>query len=160
MKGKPGRADKPHVNFKVRGNKRLGLEIAKDPIQLDAAIANYYTDVQFSGDASHFNRRTWHDYHEAVDLGRLGEQPDCTVLPLTPLKIATIGVALKEADYRSAKNYMTAMKAEHVMAGFAWTTQLEMAATRFNLSTTRGWAQGARVSPCHLINWRPLISTP
>ena len=52
----------------------MGLDIAKDPTRLDAAISNYDSDVKSSGDTSHFNRRTWHDYHEAVDWGRLGEQ--------------------------------------------------------------------------------------
>ena len=116
MKGKPGRADKPPVNFKIRGNKRVGLEIAKDPDRLDAAIAKYYSDVKWSGDTTHFNIRTWREYHEAVDWGRLGERPGCEVLPLTPLKIATVGATLKEAGYRSTPNYMTAIKQEHVMA--------------------------------------------
>ena len=41
---------------------------------------------------------------------------------------------------------MTAMAA-HVMAAYARTTQLDMAATRFNLSTTRGMGPGRQSEP-------------
>ena len=66
---------------------------------------------------------------------------------MTPLKIATVGAILKEADYRSTPNYMTAIKQEHVMAGHAWTTQLELAAWQFNTSTSRGIGPGKQSEP-------------
>ena len=146
MRG-PVRSDKPTVKYKSRGDKKHGMKVASDPALLDAAIINFKKDTRSAGDTSEYNTKTWRDYHYGVDWGRLGEHAGCEPLPLTPTKITVIGAIMKEADYRSAKNYMSAMKADHIAGGHPWTDQLDLAASKFNISTTRGMGPGKQSEP-------------
>ena len=94
--------------------------------------------MKSAGDTSEYNTRTWRDYHARVDWIRLGLPQDCEALPLTPVRITIVGAILKEADYRSARNYMSAIKGDHIIARHRRAEQLEQSASRFNTSTTRG----------------------
>ena len=128
----------PPVRGAQRGDKRKALQIAADPEQLQAALVTYDKEVLSAGDTSSFNVQTWHDVHWAVNWQSLGFDEAPEVLPLSPQKIRVVGAVLKEADYRSTKNYMSAVKKTHVGTGFKWDEQLELAAANFNRSTTRG----------------------
>ena len=65
-----------------------------------------------------------------------------TVLPAAdrsaPLFIDAVGSILKEADYRSAYNYLNAAKKYHIKLGHRWDDALDMAAREYGLSTRRG----------------------
>ena len=102
------------------------------------AIETFEKEVKSSGDTSEFNVRTWLDIHEAAHWRCLGMPQSIDALPLTPRIITVIGAVMKAAGYRSAKNYMTAIKKLHISRGHRWDEQLAMSAHNFNLSTTRG----------------------
>ena len=141
------RKDKPEVSNKVRGDKKRGLEIASNPSLLNIAMAKYEKDTRSAGDTSASYVKTWSEYHSRIDWSRFGLPWDEPVIPLTPLKIAAIGSILKEADYRSSKNYLTSIKNAHILEGHPWPHQLELAQTRYNLSTTRGMGPGRQSEP-------------
>ena len=98
------RKDIPEVYDKIRGSKRMGLEIARDPERLKTAIARYEKDEKSSGDTSEFNVRTWQEFHHGVDWSTFGLSVNEEVFPLTPMKIKVVGSILKESGYRSTGN--------------------------------------------------------
>ena len=67
--------------------------------------------------------------------------------PLTPEKIEGVGSLMKASGYRSADNYMSAAKEEHISLGYSWTEQLAQAALRFHLSTSRGLGPSKQSEP-------------
>jgi hypothetical protein len=60
----------------------------------------------------------------------------CTPLSLKSLEV--LAAALKDAGYRSAKNYLFRAKQAHVRAGFEWSVQLEDLMAQCVRSVTRG----------------------
>ena len=107
------RKDAPPINYAVRGDKKLGLAVAKDPALLDAAIDRYRAEVRSAGDTSDAYVKTWFDFHDQVNWTRLGMPLPCPAVPLTPRKIEVIGAVLKESHYISTKNYISAIKRHH-----------------------------------------------
>ena len=80
----------------------------------------------------------------------LKDQVDAYILlarRITASKVTVIGAILKEAEYRIARNYMSAITGEHILAGHAWSAQLEQAASRFNTSTTSGMGPTRQSEP-------------
>ena len=138
---------KAEVRNLTRGSKKLGLEVAGDGVQLDDAIKEYRRDVKSAGDTSHYNVATWRDFHDEVNWSRFGLPRDEPPVPLTPLKLEVIGAVFKRSGYRSCKNYVDAMKAEHILAGHPWSDQLDMCYSRFNASTSRGMGPARQSEP-------------
>ena len=71
----------------------------------------------------------------------------CPVIPLAPKKIMVIGAVLKEAGYRSTKNYISSIKRHHRLFGFDWNDQLDLAYTSFVAPTQRGVGPGKQSCP-------------
>ena len=128
----------PPINYTARGNKKLALAIARDPDRLDAAVNIYKKEIRSIGDTSDDNVRTWSDFHNAICWPRYGLPDPCPMLPLTPVKVMIIGSVFKASGYRSTKNYMSAVKRQHIIANHDWTDQLVVAAQSFKASTERG----------------------
>ena len=142
------RKQAPPVNHTLRGDKKRGLEIAKDPDLLSEAVDIFKKQARSSGDTSHFNVRTWIDFHTSVACWpRYGLSPDCPALPLTPTKIVVVGSVFKGAGYRSTGNYLSAIKRSHIAHGHDWSPQLELAADMFKASTERGIGPGKQSCP-------------
>ena len=91
----------PPVNYTARGDKRRGLEIARDPGLLGEAVAHYKREIKSAGDTSDDNARTWSDFHQATCWTRFCLVEPVPMLPLTPLKIMVVGSVFKGSGYRS-----------------------------------------------------------
>ena len=70
---------------------------------------------------------TWHRFHQEAFGCCI---PTVDTLPVTVRSMVTIGAIFRRGGYRSFANYSSAIKAEHIEAGFVW-TQL--------LAHTSGW---------------------
>ncbi len=68
-------------------------------------------------------------------------------VPVEPEDIAHVGSIMKARGYRSFSNYVTAMKIEHIKAGFAWTAQHELEARQGLRSVTRGQDPPKQAAP-------------
>lgn len=68
-------------------------------------------------------------------------------VPVEPADIAHVGSIMKGLGYRSFANYVSAMKQEHIRAGFAWTDQHELEARQGNRSVTRGQGPPRQSAP-------------
>ena len=134
----------PPIYNRTRGSKTLALEIARDPLQRAEAIRRYRKDIKSAGDTSKFNKVTWTMLHAAWWAFVGVSWP---AFPLTPAKVEGVGVLLKAAGYRSADNYMTAAKEEHIGGGHPWTDALTQAAHHFHLSTNRGLGPSKQSEP-------------
>ena len=141
------RKDTPVTNYAIRGDKKLGMQVAGNPDLLDEALGTYRTEVRSSGDTSDAYIKTWSYFHGKVNWARLGEPEPSPVGPLTPKKVEVIGAILKISHYRSTKNYITAMKRHHRLQGYEWSDQLELAHSAFVQSTLRGIGPGKQSSP-------------
>ena len=118
----------PPVYNRARGSKQVALETARDPEAMDAAMSNYMKDWVSQGDTSDTYVKSWMDFHEAHWDEAL--RP-LDVLPLTPQKMHVVGALLTHADYRSAKNYLSAVKKLRYESNTEWPTGLELAERRF-----------------------------
>ena len=157
-KAKRGEAKKriaPPINYTARGDKRRGLAVARDPDLLAGAMETYKNEVRSAGDTSDDNVKTWLDFHEVVTWSRFGLPDPCPMLPLSPVKIMTIGSIFKIAGYRSTKNYLSAVKRLHIIEGRSWSGQLMVAAQAFKASTERGI--GPAKQPCPL-PWAKMVA--
>ena len=139
------RKKEPPIYNKVRGNKAMALAVAQDSALREEALKSYRKDQRSDGDTSHFNFKTWCEVHDAwwsFDGLSMVE-----ALPLTPKKIECVGAALKASGYRSAGNYMTAAKNEHLAEGYKWDARLDRAAALFNASCSRGLGPARQSEP-------------
>jgi hypothetical protein len=68
-------------------------------------------------------------------------------VPVEPEDIAHVGSIMKARGYRSFSNYVTAMKIEHVKAGFAWSAQHELECKQGIRSVTRGQGPPRQAAP-------------
>ena len=141
---KKGRKTAPPVYNKTRGSKEMALEIAADAEARRKAMGDFEKDTRSAGDTSRFNKLTWITLHVAWWAF---EGVKWAAWPLTPEKIAGVGALLKASGYRSAYNYLTAAKDEHIALGWPWTDQLARAAKLFNLSTARGIGPSKQSEP-------------
>ena len=113
----------PPIHNYTRGAKKAALDIAADDEKFYKAFDKYMNETRSSGDTSHFNMKTWKEFHEAwFDGVRRPPQP---IIPLTPLRIHVVGTMMKEGGYRSSKNYMDSVTAVHEEAGHPWGPELE-----------------------------------
>ena len=126
---KKGRKTAPPIYNNTRGNKDMALEIAADPEARRKAMGDFEKDTRSAGDTSRFNKLTWIALRVAWWAF---EGVKWAAWPLTPEKIAGVGALLKASGYRSAYNYLTAAKDEHIALGWPWTDQLARAAKLFN----------------------------
>ena len=140
----------------TRGDKKKALAIAGDHDLLRGALADYEKDWRSAGDTSDFNIKTWVDVHNEVDWRKFGLPADLKPTPLTPLKIAVVGSAMKGGGYRSCKNYMDAIKRTHTDEGFAWNEQLALASKRFHASTSRGMGPARQSAPLNFMKLREM----
>ena len=99
------------------------------------------------GDTTNYYIKTWFDFHDAVDWQAIQCADQADRLPLTPVKITVMGAVLKEAGYRGAMKYGTAIKQLHIAHGYTWSDQLDLALARFNRSTTRGAGPSRQSEP-------------
>ena len=94
--------DPPVYNHK-HGNKIAALDTAQDDEAMGQAMKDYMGDWYSPGDTTESYVKTWTDFHQAYWGGIRREKLD--VLPLTPMKMHTVGSFFKKGTYRSAKNY-------------------------------------------------------
>ena len=74
---------------------------------------------------------TWHRFHhEAFDTPAAVS----SVLPVTIRSIIVVGALFKRGGYRSFENYASAIKGEHIEAGFGWTRAY------YEVGDTQSWA--------------------
>ena len=57
----------PDIKNLTRGDKKLGLQIASDPIRLAEAVQKFKKDEFSEGDTTNYYLKTWFDFHDAVD---------------------------------------------------------------------------------------------
>ena len=136
----------PPAYHKKRGNKQKALAIASDPLLREDALKHFKKDMKSAGDTSEYNMVTWHELHEAW-WAHEGASCIPPILPLTTEKIWAVGSLLKAADYRSGSNYIDAAKDRHLMAGHEWSTTLDWAYKRFNMSVSRGMGPPKQAEP-------------
>ena len=80
----------------------MGLETARDPESMEEAMTQYMADWTSAGDTSELYWTTWVDIHSCHWDGLRRER--IPPLPLTPIKLHSIGRLLKLVGYRSADN--------------------------------------------------------
>jgi hypothetical protein len=68
-------------------------------------------------------------------------------VPVEPPDIAHVGCLMKARGYRSFANYVSAIKQEHVKAGFTWSAQHELEAKQGLRSVTRGQGPPRQSAP-------------
>ena len=141
------RRDAPAINYSARGDRRRGLEVARSPELLDAAVHKYNSEVRSAGDTSDAYVKTWSDFHDQINWVRLGMPVPCPVIPLTPKKIMVIGAVLKEAGYRSTHKSIYSIQRHHILFGCDWNDQLDLPYTSFVASTQRGIGPGKQSCP-------------
>ena len=112
------------------------MQGAQDDTVFDAAMKAYVKDWASSGDTSEHYFVTWSSLHTAHWDGI--RRPAEDVLPLSPVKIHTIGCLLKLGGYRAAKNYLDVAKKKNAELGQWWTPDLELAGRRMVMSCQRG----------------------
>ena len=56
----------PPINYNARGDKKRGLEIARDAMKLDEAVVKYKKEIRSVNDTSDHYIKTWHDFRHAV----------------------------------------------------------------------------------------------
>ena len=140
-----GRKDAPPANATLRGNKRVSLEVARNPDLMSKAMDQYTAEWYSTNDTSSSNWNTWQEFHRAYwDHHGFPDEP---VLPLTPQKIHIVGALFKVGRYRTTKNYLNISKTRHVESGGKWSEELELAARRFVQSTLRGIGPGRQSQP-------------
>ena len=133
-----GKRATPPVNCTARGDKLRGLEIARGPQLIDVALAPYQREVRSSGGPSDEKVKTWTGFHNAMCWARYGLPEDCPLPPLMLVKLIVIGSVFKESGDRSTKNYLSAIKKKHIVAGFSCAEQPAVAAQAFKASTGKG----------------------
>ena len=86
---------------------------------------------------------TWHRFHhEAFDAPAAAS----SVLPVTIRSLVVVGALFKRGRYRSFDNYVSAVKGEHIDAGFGW-TQLHAHTARW-VSRSVGRGIGPATQSC------------
>lgn len=95
-------------------------EVEQDEAAFQAAMQEFEMDKQAaSNQGAHDARlRWWATRAEARGL--------CS-FPLTPARINVAGALLKAGAYRSAAQYLAAMKRERISSGHPWTDSLTLA---------------------------------
>ena len=68
-------------------------------------------------------------------------------VPVEPADIAHVGCIMKSRGYRSFANYISAIKQDHVRAGYPWTHQHELEAKQGVRSVTRGQGPPRQSAP-------------
>ena len=137
------RRNEPPVYNKTRGNKATAVAVALDASLRDEALKSYRRDQKSEGDTSHFNWKTWCEVHDA--WWSFDGQAMVEALPLTPKKIECVGAALKASGYRSAGNYMTAAKNEHLAEGYEWECQTGLRCGAFQRKLRRRIGPGSPI---------------
>ena len=139
------RKDAPPVYNLTRGSKKVAMEGALDDAIFDNAMKSYVKDWASSGDTSEHYFVTWSSLHTAHWDGI--RRPATGVLPLTPVKVHTIGCLLKLGGNRSAKNYLDVVKKKNAELGQWWTPDLELAGKRMVMSCQRGMGPPRQSDP-------------
>ena len=153
-----------------RGSVAVALAAAAEPASRQRALSELEADefamTSLAPRASLW--RTWvrlHDvWFESEALAAVGT---CVpVLPLSPVKISAVLSSLKQGGYRSAANYASRAKDEHIASGFPWNDLLERSKRRATASATRGMGPGrqsaaldlTKVAGLKLSVWEPLAT--
>ena len=111
----------PLVHNKLRGSKRVGFAVARDPQRRKEALELYRRDQRSAGDTSGSNLKVWKEFHEEWYMYSDGRVP--ASFPLTADHIEAVGTMLKAADYRSSYNYPSAAKRNRIALGYSWDDQ-------------------------------------
>ena len=88
--------------------------------------------------------RTWTKFHQAWFKGT---RP---VIPLTPEGLKAVGAMFKCGGYSSFRNYIYAMKSEHVRQGHSWNQIMDKTAKDVIRSVLRGLGPAKRSDPLHV----------
>ena len=128
------RKDAPSINYSRRASKDLALQAASSLGSKKEALDMLNEDVSAnsSKDAIASTVKTWEEFHAAW-FG-----VTVPVLPLTIDKMQAVSSMFKKGRYRSYKNYMSAIKDQHIGAGFVWDQGLDRASRKITRSVLRG----------------------
>ena len=88
--------------------------------------------------------RTWTKFHDAWFKGT---RP---VIPLTQESLKAVGAMFKCGGYSSFRNYIYAMKSEHVRRGHLWGQSMDKTAKDVIRSVLRGLGPSKRSDPLHV----------
>ena len=88
--------------------------------------------------------RTWTKFHQAWFKGT---RP---VIPLTPEGLKAVGAMFKCGGYSSFRNYIYAVKSEHVRQGHLWNQVLDKTTRDVIRSVLRGLGPAKRSDPLHV----------
>ena len=140
------RKDTPALHTTSRGNKAAASGAAGSQDSRDSALQDLRHDMHaqsaIGSRASLLS--SWLRFHH-LWFG-LEVQP----FPLTTFKIYAVGAMLKAGGYRSAPNFLSRAKEEHVVLGFVWTDELRLAIRKTSASVTRGIGPPRQSQPLDL----------
>ena len=115
----------------------------KKPLTMAAAMAALVKDKYAATSAKSMDARTkWWQRQTVVHKGR--------PLPLTRLKLRGGAAVLKHGEYRSAAQYMYAMKRWHIRSGHRWSLRLSLELRECIRSCERGMGPALQAQPLKL----------
>ena len=131
------RKDMPVVKHTARGSIHQALASGR-PENREETMANYQKD-KFTSQGATARDALWSSWRR-LHLNWFGFS--VAVLPLTVIGIAAVLAQLKGGGYRSAANYMSRAKYEHLKLQHVWSDQLAQEANEGVRSTMRGTGPG------------------
>ena len=152
------RKDTPSLRTTSRGSRVAASGAVATQVSRETALADLHNDMNsqsaLGSPASLLS--SWVRFHQ------LWFGPEVHPFPLTTFQIYAVGAMLKAGGYRSAPNFLSRAKEEHVVLGFPWSDELRLAARKTSSSITRGIGRPRQSKPLDLaavwradIPWRP-----
>ena len=132
----------------IRGSRAAALAVVDDPGGLELARSRFYGDIEGSSSTGGSLLNTWVVFHNKWFKGHL------EAFPITVESIEALGILLKAGGYRSAANYFSRAKDQHVAMGYRWDEFLERGARRAVRSITRGMGPARQSAALEV---RPLL---
>merc|ERR1711983_13663 len=88
---------------------------------------------------------TWVEFHARMAGASV------PVLPLTVSKVFLVASLFKQGGYRAFKSYLSKAKDMHVLGGYSWDAQLDLAFRKAALSVLRGLGTSRQSAPFDLL---------
>ena len=130
------RSDAPVIRNVRRGSASEAISsfrLEGEPALVDELIRDRTANSSQAPAASMVS--TWHRFHhEALDTPAAATP----VLPVTIRSLVVAGALFKRGGYRSFDNYVSAIKSQHIEAGYGWTQLHAHTARWVSRSVTRG----------------------
>ena len=136
------RKDAPALKPTSRGETGKAMEATRSAGAKDRALSELRKDMNAQSAAAPRDSllKTWCQFHVAW-FGQQALGEEISPFPLTVMKICAVGAMLKSGGYRSAANYLSRAKEEHIVRGHLWTDELALAVRKTSSSITLAWAR-------------------